>query len=61
MDDDLTCSLSQIVHLCNETNIFLYQLYKFESQFEKFNLLSRKNFVILKRFKIILNDLREGP
>lgn len=57
MDDDLTCSLSQIVHLCNETNIFLYQLYKFESQFEKFNLLSRKNFVILKRFSIILNDL----
>jgi hypothetical protein len=55
--DDLTCCLSQIVHLCNETSIFLYQLYKFESQLDKFYSLSRKNFVILERFSLILNDL----
>jgi hypothetical protein len=55
--DDLTCSLSQVVHLCNEASIFLYQLYKFESQLEKFYSSSRKNFVILERFSLILNDL----
>ena len=51
--DDLTCCLSQVVHLCNEASMLLYQLYKFEKLYSS----SQKNFVILKRFSLILNDL----
>ena len=59
--DDLNCCLSQVVHLCIETSIFVDQLTKFEYEFSKFSSSyhhpSRKYFSILHHFSIIINDL----
>ena len=55
--DNLTCSLSQIVHLCNEATIFLHQLSKFEHELEKFSTSTQQTSTIVEHFALILNDL----
>lgn len=54
--DHLTCSLSQIVHLCNEASIFLYQLSKFECELEKFYSSTKQTQSIAEHFALILED-----
>lgn len=51
--DDINSCLSQVIHLCLEANLFLNQLYKFESQLSKFYSIPLS---ILERFAIIIHD-----